>query len=211
MSSPGARDCHRPSLPLFNQPKMPKAAAGRGTHWCIACKEYHLSASIVARHEAAQVAPGIAASAIVQGALDKHNIAGGREHKRRRQGPGPPQEDSGNIPGGPDTGPSTEFGNKVPAPVLQDPSPTKDPFAVPAAVLSSAAMAWTQSDRVWIGEVLDESEIIDPTTGAPEVDEEEEEFNPCYYEPEDDDEGEKEAWEKEMEDALLREMEDIGT
>lgn len=190
-------------------PAHPTDSEGR--FWCRACQDHHTYANIVTRHEAGLAAPGKTASAIVHGWLDAMEVAEGRQRKRCRQEPDPTRESVDDVPNSADMDTATPHNADVHDLPAHNPlRPAENPYAVPAAVLSSAATAWTQLGRVWIEEVPDESEI-NPTTGAPEEDEGEEDVDPQYYEAEDNDEHEHKAWVREMEDALRREMEDVGT
>lgn len=190
---------------------MPNPAASEGNFWCIACSGYHRAQSIVTRHESGQAASGIVASAIVRGRLDASDVSEGRQRKRPRQDGGPPQEFSEDVPLAQDGGNSMEPGLDVHEAPGYDRRQAEDPYAVPAAVLSTAATAWTRNGSVWIEDAPDESNPVNPETGQPNADEEEEEVDPRFYEEEDDDQDELEAWVQGMEDALRRQMEDVGT
>lgn len=163
------------------------------------------------QHESGQAVSGIVASAIIQGRLDASNVSEGRQHKCCCQDGEPPQESSKDIPLAQDGGASTEHSPGVYEPTAQERQPVEDLHAVPAVVLSSAAMAWTQNGTVWIEDAPDESDLFDTETGKPKMSKGEENVNPLFYEEADNNPDGLEAWVQEMEDTLRQQMEDVGT
>jgi hypothetical protein len=198
----------RRHVPLSVYLTMPIPAATTGRFWCIICETHHLSKSIVNRHKLGRAIPGGVTSAVVDGRVDAEDLAEERPRKRARQDAGHVTGHFNDAPMVPNDDTFTPGG-----PGTSDESVEQDRVeqAVPAAVLSSAATAWTRLGRAWIEDVPDEGDAPEGEHNTFSKDEGEEEDPDAVYDEMEDNEEELEAWIREMEDELRREMEVIGT
>jgi hypothetical protein len=147
------RPCWR--IPLSVYLTMPIAAATTGRFWCIICNTHHLSKSIVNWHELGRAIPGGVTSAVVDGQVNAEDLAVEQPRKCACQ-------DAGHVTGHFDDAPMVPNNDTftLDGPSTWDDSAEQDCVeqAVPAAVLLSAATAWTWLGCTWIEDVPDKGD-----------------------------------------------------